>query len=259
MAVDFGKTAQDYARHRLGFPESFFDRLARFGVGEAGQRVVDLGTGTGTIARSLARRDCMVVGLDHSAEMMNAARALDSGAGVEIDYRVAKAEDTGLPDDFADVVTAGQCWHWFDRPRAAAEVRRILKPGGRLVIAHLDWLELPGNMVEITERLIEEIGGKDAWSTAALGTRTGLYPLWLRDIQGAELEGIETFSYDTTLWYSHKAWRGRVRASSAIGAGKLSPAAVERFDERLGRALNVFADPMNVPHRIWAVIAKKPA
>ena len=48
----------------------------------------------------------------------------------------------------ADLVTAGQCWHWFDQPRAIAEVIRLLKPGGQLVIANFDWLPLAGNVVE---------------------------------------------------------------------------------------------------------------
>jgi predicted RNA methylase len=53
MPVDFAKTAEDYRRHRAGFPGSFFDRLAAYGIGHVGQRVVDLGTGTGTLARGL--------------------------------------------------------------------------------------------------------------------------------------------------------------------------------------------------------------
>lgn len=57
--VDFGKTARDYGRYRAGFPETFFDRLSAFGVGQSGQRVLDLGTGTGTVAREFARRGCI--------------------------------------------------------------------------------------------------------------------------------------------------------------------------------------------------------
>ena len=58
MQADFGKTAQDYAQFRAGFPPSFFERLDTFGIGSAGQRIVDLGTGTGTLARSFAGQGC---------------------------------------------------------------------------------------------------------------------------------------------------------------------------------------------------------
>ena len=51
MSVDFGRTARDYGAHRAGFPAEFFSRARAMGVGLAGQRVVDLGTGTGTVAR----------------------------------------------------------------------------------------------------------------------------------------------------------------------------------------------------------------
>lgn len=253
MTPDFGKTATDYATYRQGFPPALFDRLSARGVGVAGQRVVDLGTGTGTIARALTERGCSVIGIDPSAAMLEAARELDP----RVDYRVGVAEDTGLPDDSFDLVTAGQCWHWFDRPRAAFEARRILKPGGTLVIAHLDWVELPGNVIDVTERLIEEFAGKDAWVKAALG-EAGLYPLWLKDVQAAKFAGIETFSFDVGLSYSHDSWRGRVRASSAIGAGKLTTTTVQRFDARLAEELRAFPDPVAIPHRVFAVISLKP-
>jgi len=56
MAIDFGKTASDYARHRAGFPDAFFERLFSDGTVRPGQSVLDLGTGTGTVARGLALR-----------------------------------------------------------------------------------------------------------------------------------------------------------------------------------------------------------
>lgn len=69
MNPDFGLTSKDYARHRAGFPDSLFERLATFGVGIKGQSVVDLGTGTGSLARGFARRDCRVIGIDPAEEM----------------------------------------------------------------------------------------------------------------------------------------------------------------------------------------------
>ncbi|HET6521137.1 MAG TPA: class I SAM-dependent methyltransferase, partial [Geminicoccaceae bacterium] len=150
MGIDFGRTAADYGRHRAGFPEGFFDRLFARGDLAAGRGVLDLGTGTGTVARGLARRGCEVTGLDPSEPLLAEARRLDRAAGVSVRYVTGRAEDTGLPDAAFDAVTAGQCWHWFDRPRAAAEARRLLVPGGRLVIAHFDWLPLPGNVAAAT-------------------------------------------------------------------------------------------------------------
>jgi 2-polyprenyl-3-methyl-5-hydroxy-6-metoxy-1,4-benzoquinol methylase len=62
--VDCGRTAEDYQHYRAGFLEAFFGRLTVYGIGRRGQRILDLGTGTGKIARSFALRGAAIVGLD---------------------------------------------------------------------------------------------------------------------------------------------------------------------------------------------------
>jgi SAM-dependent methyltransferase len=254
LRADFGKTADDYGRHRAGFPDEFFDRLAARGIARDGIRALDLGTGTGTVARGLALRRCDVVGLDRSVPLMEQASALDRAAGVIVKYVEAAAEETGLPSASFDLVTAGQCWHWFDRPRAAAESRRLLRPGGSIVIGHFDWIPLPGNMVEATEKLIEKHNPK--WR---LGGGLGMYPQWPRDLAIAGFGDIETFSFDLDAIYTHEAWRGRIRASAGVGAS-LPPEQVAAFDEELRAMLESRwpEDPMRVMHRVFAAIGVAP-
>ncbi len=189
---------------------------------------------------------------------------------MNIDFRFAKAEATGLPDDSFDVVSAGQCWHWFDRPAAAAEVKRILKPNGRIVIAHFDWLPLKDNVVDATERLIQKYNPK-WYETSANGS--GLYPQWLRDLGEAGFLDIQTFSFDMDVSYTHDAWRGRIRASAGVGAS-LSDEEVSRFDSELKSMLEAHEQAevtrrglrqndaglhpiLNIPHRIFVVHARK--
>jgi ubiquinone/menaquinone biosynthesis C-methylase UbiE len=75
-----------------------------------------------------------VTGLDVSEAMLEEAKRLDRDAGVPVSYLVARAEATGLPNNSFEVVTAGQCWHWFDHSKAGEEVMRVLVPGGGLLI-----------------------------------------------------------------------------------------------------------------------------
>ena len=254
MKADFGPTAADYASFRAGFPEALFTRLASYDIGLPGQRIADLGSGTGSLARGFARRGARVSAVDISAEMLSEARALAESEGLEIETRVAPAETTGLAEDAFDAVTAGQCWHWFERPKAAREARRLLRPGGRLAICHFDWIPLAGNMVAATEDLIRQ--HNPAWD---LGGGTGLYPAWLADAAAAGFHEIETFSFDLSVPYSHEAWRGRVRASAGVG-GSLAEAAVTCFDRALAVRLarDFPEDPLSVPHRAFAVVARAP-
>jgi SAM-dependent methyltransferase len=255
LKVDFGLTARDYAAHRVGFPDSLFQRLSERDIGLPGQVVVDLGTGTGTLARGFALRGCKVIGIDVAEPLLQEARRLSQRTGIEVDYRYGRAEATGLPVRHADLVTAGQCWHWFDSLLAAQEVARILKPNGFLNIAHFDWLPLKGNVVEATEQLI--LQHNPAWSFA--GT-TGIHPQWLRDLAESGYHELETFSYDVEVPYTPEDWRGRIRASSGVGAS-LPPRQVDDFDHDLAEILKhrFPNEVLEIPHRVFAVIARSPA
>ena len=252
MKIDFGRTAGDYARYRAGFPDVLFERLAGLGIGRRGDRILDLGTGTGTLGRGFARRGCAVTGLDPSTELLEQARAIDRTAGLKTNYVVARAEDTGMPERSFDVVSAGQCWHWFDRPRAATEARRILVAQGLLVIAYFDWIPLPGNVVEATEKLIEH--HNPAWK---FGGGNGIHPQFLHDVAVAGFRDIETFSVDLDVPYSHEAWRGRIRASAGVGAS-LSADRVAEFDRALESLLRERfpGDPFEVFHRVFAIVCR---
>jgi SAM-dependent methyltransferase len=251
---DFGLTAVDYQRHRAGFPAELVQRLTEYGVGTSSQDVVDIGTGTGSLARLLAPEVASIIGVDPAAPLLDRARELDVQVGVQVDYLVGTAESTGLPEASADVVTAGQCWHWFDAPAACAEIVRVLRPGGLVVIAHFDWLPLPGNVVSETEDVI--IQANPCW---AMGGGTGIYPRWLTDLATAGFHNLRTFSFDLDVLYTHRDWVGRIRASAGVG-GSLPPEKVALVSEQLADKLAVKyeANPIAIPHRVWAVVGRRP-
>jgi SAM-dependent methyltransferase len=254
MTIDFGRAAGDYARHRAGFPEVFFERLFADGTVQKGSVTLDIGTGTGTVARGLALRGCEVTALDPSAPLLAQAAELDQVAGAQVHYERARVENAEFAPASFDVITAGQAWHWFDRPRTAALARRWLRPGGRLVIAHFDWLPLNGNMVQATERLI--LTYNPGWT---LHSGSGLYPAWLKDAAEAGFVDLQTYSIDLDVSYSHEGWCGRIRASAGIGAS-LDEGKVQRFDAELAALLTARypTQPMAVPHRLWVLTAAAP-
>jgi len=255
VQVDFGKTAGDYAAHRAGFPKSLFDRLAAMGVGRSGQRVLDVGTGTGTLARGFARRGCTVTAIDPSEPLLVEARRLSEDEGLQVEYLVGRAEDLEVPTGSFEVVSAGQCWHWFDRPAASRECLRVVTPGGALAICYLDWLPVPGGVVAATEALV--LQHNPHWDAAG---GLGMYPQWTVDVRAAGFEDLETFSFDLDIPYSHEAWRGRIRASAGVAAS-LPPDAVAAFDAELSELLHrdFPTAELAVPHRVWALVARAPA
>ena len=253
FTADFGKTAADYARHRAGYPDWLFERLMRRGLVRPGMRALDLATGTGYLARGLAQRGLIVTGLDTSPEMIAAAKALDAAESLAIAYTVGKAEETGLPAGEFDLVTAATAWHWFDRPKAAAEVLRLLKPGAWLVICSQDWLPLEGNVVARTEAIVRRHNPQWPWDGL-----DGLKPGFVRDLRAAGFRSIESFSADYDIPYTHEGWRGRMRASAGISAS-LPPDQVQAFDAELAAMLarEFPAQPMPVAHCVWASFGRK--
>jgi SAM-dependent methyltransferase len=254
MKIDFDY-AYDHPCYRPRFPDELFERLAgRFQLGMSGQRVLDLGTGSGTMARAFSRRGCVVTGLDPEPAQLEEAKRLSRQNELPVLYVQGTAEQTGLADGSFDVVSAGQCWHWFDGKAAAREARRVAAPGGFLVIVYLDWVALTGNVADATEALIEK--HNPAWRFRGW---SGFNPLWMNDAAAAGWTNLESFSFDVPVLYSHDYWRGRVRDSAGIGAS-LSAEAVLRFDDELARVLRERfpADPLAVPHRAFTIVGRAP-
>src|SRR5690606_8563976 len=89
---DWGRTSADYATFRPGYPEAFYELLSALGVGRRGQRILDLGTGTGVLARAFARRGARVTGVDVAPHQIEAARELAAREALDIAFLVSRAE-----------------------------------------------------------------------------------------------------------------------------------------------------------------------
>ena len=114
--------------------------VVRLALDGAGRDVLDLGCGTGTLSVDLARAGARVTGVDGDEDVLRRAAAKAQAAGVELDLREGLAGSIPLEDDSVDAVVCSLLWHHLvpaDKGSGLAECRRVLRPGGRLVIA--DW------------------------------------------------------------------------------------------------------------------------
>jgi ubiquinone/menaquinone biosynthesis C-methylase UbiE len=116
--------------------------LTRAGL-SAGERVLDVGCGTGTLAMGIKKkvgREGVVRGVDASPEMVALAREKTSAEGLEVDYHVAPAQSLPFEDSTFDAVLCTMVMHHLPREQranAVAEMFRVLDPGGRLLIVDL--------------------------------------------------------------------------------------------------------------------------
>lgn len=248
-AFDWGKTARDYARFRPGPPPSFYARLGALGVGVPGQRILDLGTGTGVLARRFARQGAAVAGIDVAPEQVEMARALAEAEGVTVDFRVAPVEQTPFPDASFDVATANQCWLYFDAARAIAEMRRVLRPGGWIVTSHFCWLPRRDPVACASEHLV--LRYNPGWSGADWAGEIPDRPGWA-DPALFRLRAM--FSYDEPIAFTRETWRGRLRACRGTGAA-LAPEELEAFDRAHAALLEQMTpESFHILHRLDAHI-----
>jgi SAM-dependent methyltransferase len=103
----------------------------------AGQRVLDVATGSGNTALSAARRFCQATGIDYVPALIEQARARAAAEGLDVTFAVGDAEDIDAPDAAFDAVlsTVGVMFT-ADQERAARELLRVCRPGGKIGLAN---------------------------------------------------------------------------------------------------------------------------
>jgi ubiquinone/menaquinone biosynthesis C-methylase UbiE len=129
----FTGRVNDYERYRSRYPAQVIE-LMREHCGLRSEDVVaDVGAGTGMLAELFLENGNQVIAIEPNAEMRDACQRISMTRGA-LQVVGATAEETGLGDASVDIVAVGRAFHWFDRDRALHEFRRIVKPGGWVVL-----------------------------------------------------------------------------------------------------------------------------
>ncbi|MES2477292.1 MAG: class I SAM-dependent methyltransferase [Verrucomicrobiota bacterium] len=125
----FSDRVENYIKYRPGYPPEILRLLEERCRLSRHTRVADIGSGTGILTEMFLRSGMAVDAVEPNIEMRKAAENL-LGSLAGFASHDGCAEQTGLEAESVDLIVAAQAFHWFDRPRAKAEFRRILAPGG---------------------------------------------------------------------------------------------------------------------------------
>ena len=207
---DWGRTSSDYAKYRDIYPQLFYDKIIDRGLCTADQNVLDLGTGTGVLPRNLYRYGAKWTATDISENQIEQAKLLSKG--MDIDYHTVSTENICFPDECFDVITACQCFWYFDHPQVMPNLSRMLKPGGSLLVLYMAWLPYEDKIAEASEKLVLKYSPK--WS----GAGEKVHPIEIPDCYRENFDFVSHEEYRLNVPFTRESWNGRIRACRGIGA-----------------------------------------
>ncbi len=215
-AFDWGKTSEYYARYRDIYPEEFYRRVADRGLCVKGQKVLDLGTGTGVLPRNMYRYGAEWTATDISPGQIEQAKRLVAESGMNIKFKAVSAEQIDFPSDSFDVITACQCFLYFDHKRVAPKLHRILRKDGRIVILYMAWLPFEDEIAGKSEELVRKFNPE--WTGGGETKR----PISIPDVMLDYFDLEDHEEYDLKVPFTKKSWHGRMIACRGVGASLLS-------------------------------------
>lgn len=207
---DWGRTSEDYAKWRDIYPDEFYERIVERGLCVGGQRVLDIGTGTGVLPRNMRRYGARWTGVDASTNQIAEAVRLSEGMG--IDYKAVPAEETDFSDDTFDVVTACQCFWYFDHERLLPKLSGMLKPNGRLLVLYMAWLPYEDRIAAESERIVLKYNPD--WT----GGGETVHPIHIPDVYREKFETVYSCEYRLKVSFTRESWNGRMKACRGVGA-----------------------------------------
>ncbi len=153
----FSDRVDNYVKYRLHYPEEVFDFLENEKILNTDFVVADIGSGTGITTEPLLKRGYTVYGIEPNKDMREAAEKILSPFTNFKSFE-ATAENTTLENNSVNTIVAGQAFHWFDRPKAKEEFKRILKPKGTIVLMWNDRQTDTTDFLKVYEDFLQMFG-----------------------------------------------------------------------------------------------------
>ena len=250
-AFDWGRTSKEYAKFRDIYPDEFYKKIVDRGLCVKGQKVLDLGTGTGVLPRNMYRYGADWVGTDISPEQIEQAKILAAEGNMDIDFRADSAENIDFPAESFDVITACQCFWYFDHEKVMPELAKLLKKDGKLLILYMAWLPFDDKIAGASEELVLKYSPD--WS----GARETRHPIWIPDVAYDYFEMEDHEEYDVMVPFNKESWHGRMRACRGVGAS-LNPEELAKWDKEHRELLDRIApEAFEVLHYAALAVLKK--
>lgn len=250
MAESFGSDAERYDRARPSYPQAMVERIA---AACPGTDVLDVGCGTGIVARQFAAAGCRVLGVDVDARMADLARQ----RGLAVEVAAFEAWDPAGRE--FDAVVAGQTWHWVDPVAGAAKAARTLRPGGLLAVfwnAGQPSPELAESFAEVYRRVMPDSLAARQWTTPAVD---GYSALCTRAADGIREVGAfgapEQWRFDWERAYTRDEWLDQLPTTG--GHTRLPPAELEEVLAGIGAAVDSVGGRFTMRYATVAVTATR--
>lgn len=209
-AFDWGRTSAEYAKFRDIYPEEFYEKIISCGLCTSGQKVLDLGTGTGVLPRNMYKFGASWTGTDISEEQINQAKKLSEG--MDIEYFASAAETLNFPENSFDVITACQCFWYFKHEQMAPILYKMLKPNGSFLVLLMNWLPFEDRIARASEELVLKYNPE--WS----GAGEKMHPIAVPECYDEFFDLVCHEEYPIKVHFTRESWNGRMKACRGIGA-----------------------------------------
>ncbi|MGN0474335.1 MAG: class I SAM-dependent methyltransferase [Acutalibacteraceae bacterium] len=248
---DFGRTSEDYAKYRDIYPEKFYKYLIDRDICTEGQRVLDIGTGTGVLPRNMYKYGAKFTGIDIAPNQIEQAKLLAELGGMDIEFMASPAEKINFPAETFDAVTACQCFAYFNHAVLAPQISSVLKPGGRFAILYMAWLPYEDKIAAASEELVLKYS--PSWN--GCGETRRLIGVPSEYEKYFEVESREMF--DLSVPFTRETWNGRMKSCRGIGAS-LSEEDVAKFErEHMALLESIAPSEFEILHYAAVTILQK--